>query len=307
MTRVLVAGELNVDLVLTGLPTLPVLGRELTCTDFAVTLGSSSAITAARLAALGAAVDFVGIVGADAFGQVVLDELQHFGVGTAQVERVSISTGVTVALTYDRDRALLTYPGTIAAYDGANITPELLACYDHLHVGSFFLQTGLQAALPRLFARAQAQGLTTSLDVGWDPLEQWMRNPHLAPTLAHTDVFFPNEVETAALLGAAGDVQALAAAVGGLLIVKQGAKGATAYNKQGETFSAPALPVTVVDTTGAGDAFNAGFLYARRVEGRSLPDALRFAAACGAQAVTQVGGATGAPSAAHIWRLVAGE
>jgi sugar/nucleoside kinase (ribokinase family) len=305
MTRILVAGELNVDLVLTGLPSLPVLGRELTCTDFAVALGSSSAITAARLAALGATVDFVGIVGEDSFGQVVLDQLRHFGVGTARIERVAISTGVTVALTYAHDRALLTYPGTIAAYDGANITPDVLAGYDHLHVGSFFLQSGLQPVLPRLFAGARAQGLTISLDVGWDPFEQWTHNPYLAPTLAQTDVFLPNEVEAAALGGAAGDMQALAAAVGGLLIVKQGAQGATAYSKDGARLSVPALPVTVVDTTGAGDAFNAGFLRAWRVEGRGLADALRFAAACGAQAVTQVGGATGAPDAASVWQLVA--
>lgn len=306
MKRVLVAGELNVDLVLAGLPSLPVLGRELVGTDFKVVLGSSSAITAARLAALGAAVDFVGIVGADDFGQVVLRELGRFGVGTDHVQQVDTPTGVTIALTYSRDRALLTYPGTIDVYDGQNITPELLSRYDHLHVGSFFLQTGLQPALAGLFQTAHEQGLTTSLDVGWDPLEKWSANPYLSATLAQVDYFLPNETEAAALAGEAG-LEKLAAQVKQFLIVKRGGDGATAYDQQGDSVEVPALPVEVVDTTGAGDAFNAGFLYAYRIEDVPLVEALHFAAACGAQAVTQVGGATGAPSAAAIRTLMKGQ
>lgn len=304
MTRILVAGELNVDLVLAGLPSLPIIGRELIGTDFNVVLGSSSAITAARLAALGADVDFIGLIGKDDFGQIVLRELKRYGVGTDHIREVSTNTGATIALTYSRDRALLTYPGTIAVYDGQGITPALLTQYDHLHVGSFFLQTGLQAALPQVFHMAHENGLTTSLDVGWDPLEQWSANPHLDLTLAQTDYFFPNEDETAALIGSEGSLEKLAAKVNQWLIVKRGAKGATAYDKSGETVAVPALPTQVVDTTGAGDAFNAGFLYAHRIEGTNLDDTLRFAAACGAQAVTQIGGATGAPTASAIRQML---
>ena len=303
MARILVAGELNVDLVMTGLPSLPVIGRELTAADFHVVLGSSSAITAARLAALGADVDFIGIVGKDDFGRFVLDELRRFGVGTDLIEQVDIPTGVTIALTYSHDRALLTYPGTIAAYDGSNIAAELLVNYGHLHVGAYYLQTGLQPALPTLFKSARDHGLTTSLDVGWDPQEQWGGNPWLAQSLEQTDFFFPNESEAAALMGG-GDTGSLTAQVGGWLIVKQGGKGAAAYNKQGETLFVPALPVEVIDTTGAGDAFNAGFIYAHRVASKPVQESMRFAAACGAQAVTQVGGATGAPSAASIEQFI---
>jgi sugar/nucleoside kinase (ribokinase family) len=299
--RILVAGELNVDLVLVGLPSLPVLGRELVGTDFRVALGSSSAITAARLAALGADVDFSGIVGDDDFGRFVLQQLREFGVATEYVRKVGISTGVTIALTYNRDRALLTYPGTIAAYDGRELTRDHLAPYHHLHVGAFFLQTGLQPALPGLFKLAHETGLTTSLDVGWDPEEQWLANSHLAATLQHTDVFLPNEDEAAAL---AGDIHELAALVHGMVIVKRGSQGAAAYDRTGELATVPSLPVSVVDTTGAGDAFNAGFLYARCIDGLNLESALHFAAACGAQAVTQVGGATGASSADAIRELL---
>jgi sugar/nucleoside kinase (ribokinase family) len=183
----------------------------------------------------------------------------------------------------------------MTAFDGASITPDLLANYTHLHVGSFFLQTGLQPHLARIFGMAREGGVTTSLDVGWDPAEQWMNNPYLAPALAQADDFLPNEDETSAL---AQDAETLRRFVRGTLIVKRGARGASAYANP--VMDIPAIPVQVVDTTGAGDAFNAGYIYARRIRGEPLAAALRFAVVCGAQAVTQIGGATNAPSEAVI-------
>lgn len=303
MSRILVAGELNADLILSGLPTLPVLGRELLGTGFQMTMGSSSAITAARMAALGADVAFTGAVGQDDLGQFVLHELRGYGVNADAVHILDMPSGVTIALTYSDDRALLTYPGTIDRYDGANITPELLREFTHLHIGSFFLQTALQPRIATIFEMAHAEGLTTSLDVGWDPAEDWMNNPYLTPALAQTDYFLPNEEETQALSG--GESSRLAQQVGKLLVVKRGADGAAAYDNQGRLLaSVPTLPFAVVDTTGAGDAFNAGFLFATCVAGDPLVDALRFAAACGAQAVGQVGGATNAPHADTINALL---
>ncbi len=306
--RVLVVGELNVDLVMGGLPSLPVLGQELLGTNFRMTLGSSSAITAARLAALGASVDFVGWVGDDTIGRFTLEQLTHYGVGVAGVQTVSDgATGVTIALTYAHDRALLTYPGVMVDFDGSTVTAELLAGYAHVHVGSFALQERLRPALPRIFRQAHARGLTTSLDIGWDPSGRWAALPYLRETLAECDYFFPNEDEVQALLGGAEDVRALASWVRGTLVVKRGRKGALAVPPQPERafVEVPSWAVSVVDTTGAGDAFNAGFLYAKVLEGAALEEALRFAVACGAQAVTQLGGATGAPSADAIRRWIA--
>ncbi len=299
MGRILVAGELNADLVMRGLPSLPVLGRELVGTGFQIAMGGSSAITAARLAALGAPVDFVGQVGDDDLGHFVRRELGTFGVNTHLMPTIAgASTDVTIALTYEQDRALLTYSGLMATFDGHALTRDLLAEYTHLHVGSFFLQTALQCHLPRIFQQAHALGLTTSLDTGWDPYEQWLDNAHLAPTLAETDYFFPNEDEATALSGDHWDQ--LAARVRGTLIVKRGADGALALPGDQPPIQAETFAVEVVDTTGAGDAFNAGFLYATVIDQAPLPEALRFATACGAQAVTQVGGATNAPTADAI-------
>jgi len=141
--------------------------------------------------------------------------------------------------------------------------------------------------------------LTTSLDTGWDPREQWMQNVHLGPVLRETDHFFPNETEAAAL---SDDIAALAGLVGGTLIVELGADDAQAIPAHADRvpICVAAVSVDVVDTTGARDAFNAGFVYATVVKQAALPDALRFAVACGAQAVTPVGGAANAPTAETI-------
>ncbi len=300
MSKILVAGELNADLVMSGLPSLPQLGRELIGDDFQTVMGSSSAITAARLAKLGADVDFVGAIGDDGLGEFVIDALSQYGVGIGQIAKVTERTGVTIALTYAQDRALLTFPGTIATYSGDNITSNLLADYTHIHVGSFFLQTALQPNLAKIFQLAHENGLTTSLDVGWDPNENWSRNPYLFPTLQHVDFFIPNQDEAHAILEDNQPVQVLSEKVGGIVIVKRGKDGAIAYNRDGEIAAVPSFKVEVVDTTGAGDAFNAGFIYATCTQQKDIPDAMRFAAACGSQAVTQIGGATNAPSSHDI-------
>lgn len=305
MKRILVAGELNADLILTGLPSLPVLGRELVGTGFAMVLGSSSAITAARLATLGAedagfAVDFAGLVGDDDIGRFVMKQIAAFGVRDTVVQVVDTPTGVTISLPHAGDRALATYPGAMAVFDGAAITAELLAGYTHLHVGAFFLQTGLQPHLARIFALARSLGVTTSLDVGWDPDERWMQNPALAPALAEVDDFIINEDECAAL---AADAEALKAQVRGTLWVKRGGRGASAYFMRDGALHVshvPAFSVNPVDTTGAGDAFNAGAVYTLRILGGTIDDGLRFGAACGAQATLHLGGATAAPTEAVL-------
>lgn len=303
MARVLVVGELNADLVMTGLPSLPILGRELVGTGFHMTLGSSSAITAVRLATLGLPVDFMGWVGDDEMGRYVIQQLMAFGVGTQLIQTITgAATGVTLVLTYPRDRAMLTYPGVMADFDGREINRDLLSGYTHLHVGSFFLQSALQAHLPAIFQLAHAGGLTTSLDCGWDPNEQWQANPYLQPTLAATDWFFPNESEATALTDGTWQPLKLVEQVGGTLVIKRGGEGAMAIcPATREIVNRPTLPVSVVDTTGAGDAFNAGYLYAT-LTGQADP--LAFAVACGAQAVTQVGGTTNAPTADELKEFI---
>lgn len=300
MKRILVIGELNVDLIVSGLPSLPVLGQELLCDDFQMALGSSSAICASWLAALGAAVDFWGKVGCDPYGEFVVSELERHGIGTSGVIcDPGIRTGVTVSLTYPQDRAMCTYLGSLAALRLDDLDLSLLARYDHLHSASIFLQRGLRPELPALYQAAKEAGLTTSLDSGWDPEERWGHN--IFDLLPRVDFFVPNEVEALHFTGASTVEEAAAelSRYAGTVVVKLGREGALAQ-AGAEVWKVAGFKVEVVDTTGAGDAFNAGFMYAHIVEGRPTPDALRFANACGAIAVTTIGGSTASASAAEV-------
>jgi len=300
LRRILVIGELNVDLIFRGLPSLPVLGQELLGDDLQMALGSSSAICASWLAALGAAVDFWGKVGRDLYGEFVVGELERRGIGTDGVIRApDIRTGVTISLTYPNDRAMLTYLGSIAALRLDDLDLSRLARYNHLHSASIFLQRGLRPGLPTLYRTAKESGLTTSLDSGWDPEEQWGRD--IFDVLPYVDFFVPNEVEALYFTGASAVEKAVAelSRCAGAVVVKLGREGALAQAGE-QVWKAPGFEVEAMDTTGAGDAFNAGFMYAHIVEGRPIPDALRFANACGAFAVTTIGGPTAALSAAEV-------
>jgi len=299
MKDVLVVGELNVDIILSGLNAFPAPGKEVLAGEMAVVLGSSSAICAAGLARLGASVTFVGVVGTDDYGEFVLRELTRLGVGVEGVRRdPTVRTGATVSIVYGGDRALVTFLGSIAALRGEDVPLDLLDHHRHLHISSYYLQKGLQPGLPDLFREATARGLTTSLDTGFDPEERWQREDVLA-LLAWVDFFFPNEEEARALADVADVTEAarlLARHARRWVVVKRGAEGALACSRDGRCVAVPAFPVEVVDTTGAGDSFNAGFLFAHLVEGRPLEEALAFAAACGALSTTGLGGTAAQPS-----------
>lgn len=297
--RILVAGEINADLICQGYRDFPTPGKEILVDDFAITLGSASAICAAGLSRLGNATAFISKVGQDLWGDYCVDFLGRLGVDVSRVQKVpALKTGVTISISSERDRALVTYLGAITALTEEDLTDDLLREFQHLHVSSFFLQEGLRPGLPRLFARATALGLTTSLDTGFDPAEQW--GPGLRETLACTDVFLPNEVELAAITGHTGTRAALDALQNGrtLVAAKLGAKGAAAL-VNGELVEVPPIPVKPVDTTGAGDSFNAGFLHAwlRRLPVKTC---LRAGVFTGGKSTESLGGTGGQPDGAAL-------
>lgn len=289
MKRVLVAGEINVDLVLKDYSAFPAPGKEVLVEDFVMVLGSASAICAMGLARLGSPVAFLGKAGADPWGGFCLDALRSRGIDVSRVvEDPGIKTGVTVAITSPTDRALVSYPGSIAALSGEDVSDTALAAFDHLHVSSYFLQARLRPSLRDVFARAHRLGLTTSLDPGFDPSERW--GDDLRETLVEVDVFFPNEVELRGLTGSDDPVDAMRRLDNGRTrtIAKLGSRGAMALDG-GASLHVPAFLVEPVDTTGAGDSFDAGFLHAW-LQGLSLGDCLRLGAACGALSTRGLGG-----------------
>lgn len=300
MTRafdLLVIGEINPDLILRGEDVIPEFGQaEKLIEDARLTIGSSSVIMACGAARLGLRVAFVGLVGDDEFGRFMLGAMQARGLDTsACMVDPAVATGMSVILSRPADRAILTFPGTMPLLRIEQIDAALLAGARHIHVGSYFLLDALRPDLPALFARAQAQGVTTSLDTNWDPAGTWA----VADLLPHVDIFFPNENEVLYLGGEEAFAPALEALARQVptLAVKRGAQGGLA--RRGATaVTAAALPVDVVDTTGAGDSFDAGFLYGH-LNDYALADALALACACGSLSTRAPGGTDAQPTLAE--------
>jgi sugar/nucleoside kinase (ribokinase family) len=289
----LVLGDVNPDLVLRGGDVVPAFGQAEHLVDEAVlTVGGSGAIMACAAARLGMRVVLCGVVGDDLFGRFVCDELERRGVETRGIVTApERPTGVTVVLSGAEDRAILTMPGTIAELRADAIDRSLLDDARHVHVSSYFLQRALQPDLAGIFERVHGAGGTTSIDPNWDPTEAW--DAGLVDVLGATDVFFPNAVEATriARISDVGEAITRLGVQAGLVVVKRGDLGATAGSRD-ERATVTGLPVGVVDTTGAGDSFDAGFLAAWLV-GEPLERALAIANVCGALSTRATGGVNG--------------
>lgn len=298
-TPVVIIGELNVDLIMSGCSRWPVLGAEVNVDGFTMTLGSSSAICAAGLARLGRPVSFVGLVGQDPWGDYCVDVLRHAGVDVRDVTcDPSVPTGVTVSLTSPAGRGLVTYPGATAALTASRLPDHLFSGRRHLHVSSFFLQRGMRGSWRSIVERVRAAGWTVSLDSGCDPDDAWCDD--VRDLVELVDVFLPNDVELGGITGCDDPVQALASLDNGhtRTIVKLGAAGCMTLVDGHPVLVAPP-PVIAVDTTGAGDSFNAGFLHAW-LDDRPLDECLRSGVACGALSTRAPGGTTAQPAAEEL-------
>jgi sugar/nucleoside kinase (ribokinase family) len=285
---VIVIGELNIDLVLWNVP-MPENEKEKLAQDMRFAMGSSSAITAHNLAAIGSKVAFIGKAGSDAFGDFIIQQLQAGGVNTTPIIRDnSLKTGATIVLANPPKKAMLTYMGAMTELTIADINWEVISKSKHLHVGSFFLQTGIRKDIPQIFSKAKELGLSTSMDTNWDPDEKWGED--LFAALKFTDIFLPNDEESLQITRKPTIEQAIKelSQLVQVLAVKRGKSGATLCSN-GQTFNAAGFKVTALETTGAGDSFNAGFLH-KYLQGANWQECLNFGNACGALAVTAMGG-----------------
>lgn len=298
-----VIGELNVDLLLYGDDVVPNFGQAEKLVDDAVlTVGSSSAIFAHQAARLGLRVVYVGKVGPDVFGEFMVDRLARAGVETSTViVDPGVKTGITVHLIRGTDRAMLTHAGSIADLRPEEVDEAILRDTRHVHLGSYFLQQGIQPGLPDIFSHAQEAGATTSLDPGWDPEEGW--DSGLREVLAHTDVFLPNEQELLALASKTVLEDALESYENiPTVAVKRGDAGVVG-RANGSVVTCSAPRVDAVDTTGAGDSFDAGFLFGL-LNGYDLERALEIGCLCGALSTEKAGGVNAQPDLESLRPLV---
>jgi len=290
----LVLGDANPDLVLTG-DVVPEFGQaEKLVSDARLVLGGSGAIMACGAARLGLRTAFVGVVGDDPFGRFVLDQLRERGVVTdACVVEPGRPTGLSVVLSRRDDRAILTSMGTIPELRAEAVDPGLVSAARHVHASSYFLQRRLQRGLPALFDLAHGAGASTSVDPNWDPEERW---DGVLEILGRTDLFFPNSNEARAITGI-DDVDVAAEALterGTVVAIKFGQGGGLAMWGD-EVVRIDAIPAEVQDTTGAGDTFDAGFI-AGRLNGWSLERCLALAVACGSLSTRAAGGTEAQPT-----------
>lgn len=291
--EVLVVGELNVDLILNGMNSLPQIGAEIIAEQLTMAMGSSSAIMAANLAALGTSVAFCGKLGDDQFADFILSELNSKGIDTSCVQRIpGYKTGATVVLSYGQERANITYCGAMELLTMNDIPWEALQKYNHLHLSNFFVQKGLKNNVVELFRKAKSLGVTTSLDLQWDPANEWAFD--YKACLAYVDIFMPNEAELLALTGrnSIDDALGVIRPYAHTVALKRGKKGSIGISEDERIELSAFQTEKFIDAIGAGDSFNAGFIF-QYLKGASLEECLRYGNAIGALSTTAPGG-TGA-------------
>src|ERR1700756_3900266 len=188
---VTIAGELNLDLILYGLPEQLMPERELLADRMMLTLGSSSAIVAHNLSSLGSRVGFQSRIGNDPLGRISLERLQESGVDVSKVRVISgaATTGLTVILFHEQWRNILTYTGTIAELTWDDLDLDYLSDSRHFHFSSYYLQKSLRPRVAELFQYLKTKGLTISLDTNDDPDDRWEGG--LRDVLRHVDIFLP--------------------------------------------------------------------------------------------------------------------
>lgn len=302
---IITVGELNVDLILNNIDGYPEVGKEKMAGNMTLTLGSSSAIFASNLSSLGASVSFLGKIGADSFGELVKDSLSRKGVDLSYlINEPELPTGITVVLNYDEDRANVTYGGAMEALTLSDVSDEALKSAKHMHFASLFLQKGIKQDVIGLFKRAKEFGLATSLDTQWDPEEKWEFD--YKGLLPLVDLFMPNATELILLTKSATIEEAIekVGPYSNNVVIKNGNKGSILIKKDGTERNLPNfLNTHVVDAIGAGDSFNAGFIF-KYIQGAPLEECQWFGNLTGALNTTGAGGTSAFSSRDKIIKTV---
>ena len=290
---IIALGELNVDLILNQIEGYPEVGKEKFAKQMTLTLGSSTAIFAANAAALGAKVAFCGMIGDDSFGDLVETSLQQKGVDTRFLIRQNrYATGATICMSYDEDRANLTYQGALDYMCLADINPEVFRQAKHIHISSIYMQSGVKRDLMKILELCKENGVTTSLDSQWDPAEKW--DLDYKAVLPLVTIFMPNETELKFLTRSETLEEAIEKIrpYTNAAVIKCGSKGSILVRKgEPDRKQAALLNKNVVDCIGAGDSFNSGFL-TRFAAGDPLDRCQEYGNMTGAVNTTAAGGTT---------------
>lgn len=281
---VLSLGRIYCDLVFGGLDGMPQLGREQFAQDFTLTPGGGALISAAHLAAIGRPAALLARFGTDDMSTLLGKQFDALNINLQFLDRhESAGPQLTVVMVNGEDRAFLSRRAghaRPATFEAALAWPEAA----HLHIAEYATLHEMRDAI----SAAKAQGLTVSLDPSWD--DELIADPQFFEHAAGADLFLPNLEEARALTGCEDSHAALEQLRQHFPVValKRGGDGAL-LAMDGAVLELATPVVEVVDTTGAGDAFNAGFIDAW-LDGRSPADCLAAAIARGSRSVQAAGG-----------------
>jgi len=301
--KVVCLGNVLVDVLAKPVDRLPKPGSLLPVDRIELSMGGCASNTAIALSRLGVRTDLWGKLGRDDFGDYALRQLGREKVGVSGIRLdPKVATSATIVVVHsDAQRSFLHSMAANDEIGPGDIRFSAFRGISHLHVGGYFLFPALDGPrMARILQEARRRGLTTSLDTAWDLSGRWLKT--LKPCLPHLDYFMPSEREVRMLLGHGHPARAarIFRKLGARnVVVKLGEKGSCMFAESGEEIRVPAFKTKVVDTTGAGDAFCAGF-----IKGLSLgldgKGCLKLGNAAGAAAVTALGATAGVKSLAQI-------
>jgi sugar/nucleoside kinase (ribokinase family) len=308
-SRVVCLGNVLVDVLVKPVHKLPPPGGLLSVDQVEMALGGCASNTAVALSRLGVPTSLWGKVGKDHFSSFALGQLNQAGVNcSGMVEDPRVSTSATVVLVDSKGRRSFLH--SVAANDHilkSDLQLSRLSQFSHLHVGGYFLFPRLDGKpMAEILRTAQRLGLTTSLDTAWDMKNRWMKA--LKPCLPYLDYFMPSEREARMLLGHANPQKAAKTFISlgsKFVVLKMGEKGSFLMTRQRESYHVPAFPSRVVDTTGAGDCFCAGFIKGLSL-GWDLKRCLQLGNAAGACAVSALGATKGLRSFSQVRGFIGG-
>ena len=298
MDGLYVLGSVVFDVAVRSLDALPAWGSAANLDSITLTIGGNGAATACAASKLGASVRVAGAVGDDAAAESVVNGMREHGVDVSLLGRTEAGTAKTVALVHPGgERLFLQELAATAALGIADVRFDASAVENRgwFHYGSPFCLTGLRADAPRILNEARKAGMRTSMDLDWDPRQEWLA--FLEPLLPLLDMLFLNEEEARAVTGLEDPEAAcrfLQERGVSIVVVKLGARGCGVL--EGNVWShQPAPAVQVVDTTGAGDCFCGAYLHAV-LQDQSHRDCARLAVAAASLSVERQGNVESLPS-----------
>jgi sugar/nucleoside kinase (ribokinase family) len=295
-------GILVADVVGRPLRSVPDPGRLVLVDEMGLYTGGCAVNAASALATLGLPVEVIGKVGADPFGDFVVDAMQARGIGTHGVKRDE-QTGTSATMVMvdpDGERRFVHYIGANSRLTFEDVSTQLIKEASIFHVGGSLVMPGIDGEpTAELLRAAQAAGVITFLDTVWDDTGRWMKL--IEPSLPFVDYFIPSLPEAQQIVALEEPEEVAGALIDqgvGTVALKMGADGCLVMSSEKETLRLPAYEVKVVDATGAGDAFAAGFITGVW-HGWSLTKTARFASAVGGLCVTGLGASGGVRSLAE--------